>query len=530
MVRRLLVTYLTFALLILVALEVPLGYVYQRGEQQRVFGHLEHDAEVLAAFVDTALGRGEPDQIDLLAEESARRWGGEVDIVDADGRVLSATRRDHAASAALVATVDLSAVAGGQVSSGIRRSDGVPTMWVAVPIHPGKPDQGALLFSAPTAPMTTRIHQFWSVLAGVGVVVLAAVAVVAVALARWIGRPVRALERATRRLADGEMSTTAVHGPPELRRLAATFNATATRLQELIAAQQSFVGHASHQLRTPLAALRLRLENLEPDIGTAGQPNLRAALVETDRLAQLVDTLLAMTRGAHPTDAPEPVRVAAVVATRTESWTPVAAARGVTLRTSGPDPTRAWSLPGAVDQILDNLLANALAVAPAGSTVTVTWGPTAGVDTASGPTVDGGTAAGPTAGGGTGAVELRVTDAGPGLSAAQRTQAFQPFWRAPGAAPGGTGLGLALVRKLAESSGGTARLDAVDGPGLAAVVVLPEAQCQESARKPPEFGRGLSRAGDPARTPGRSQPADDAGPPPATGVAASVETLGGQDA
>ncbi|TCC00426.1 HAMP domain-containing histidine kinase [Micromonospora zingiberis] len=506
MVRRLLVTYLSFALLILVALAVPLGYVYQRGEQQRVFGHLEHDAEVLAAFVDTALDQQQRDQIDLLAEESARRWNGEVDIVDGSGTLLATTRQDLPAAAALASAVNLSAVAGGRVSSGIRTSGGVPTMWVAVPIHPGKPDQGALLFSAPTGPMTARIHQFWSVLAGVAVVVLAAVAVVAVALARWFGRPVRELERATRRLADGQMSPTAPGGPPELRRLAATFNATATRLQELIAAHQSFVGHASHQLRTPLAALRLRLENLEPDIGAAGEANLRAALVETDRLARLVDTLLEMTRSAHPVQPGEPVGLAAVVATRIESWLPLAADRSVTLRVRGSEQEYAWALPGAVEQILDNLLANALVVAPCGSTVTVSWGPAS----------DGG------------GVELRVTDAGPGLSAAQRTQAFEPFWRAPGAPSGGTGLGLALVRKLAVACGGSARLDATDGPGVAAVVSLPAAQCQESARARPEFGRGLSPLAPAARTPGRQQPIG-VGSARAHGTA-EVHPLGGQDA
>ncbi len=511
MVRRLLVTYLSFALLILVALAVPLGYVYQRGEQQRVFGHLEHDAEVLAAFVDTALDHGEQGQIDLLALESARRWDGEVDIVDGTGRVLAATRRDGAtptgpATATAAPVVDLPAVAGGQVSSGFRDADGVTMMWVAVPLHPGKPGQGALLFSAPTAPMTTRVHQFWSVLGGVAVVVLAAVALVAVGLARWIGRPVRALERATRRLADGEMSATPANGPPELRRLAASFNATATRLQELIAAQQSFVGHASHQLRTPLAALRLRLQNLEPDVGAAGDANLRAALVETDRLARLVDTLLAMTRGGQPVHPTESVRLAAAVAARVDSWSPIAADRGVTLRVSGPDSAQVRSLAGAVDQILDNLLANALAVAPVDSTITVAW---AAADA--------------------GHVELRVTDAGCGLTAAQRTQAFQPFWRAPGAAPGGTGLGLALVRKLAEAGGGSARLENADGPGLTAVVAMPAAQCQDSARERPEFDLVLSRASAGTRTPGCSQSVDTE--PPSGGRApASLHLPGGHNA
>ncbi|GIE93020.1 sensor histidine kinase [Paractinoplanes rishiriensis] len=450
MTRRLLFTYLSLALVVLAGLALPLGYVYQRSEQQRAFAQLEHDAEVLAAFMDTALSRGNPGQVVLLAHESAHRWGGEVDVVDAAGRPMAATRPEGATP---LPAGDLHAVLAGQVqiSSGMTEVAGVPMMSVAVPLHPGNRAQGALRVSVPTAAMNARIHQFWYVLAIVAVSVLACGALVAVGLARWIGRPVRLLERATRNLADGAAAPAApaVTGPPELRRLAATLDATATRLQDLIAAQRSFVGHASHQLKTPLAALRLRLENLEPDVAAGGEANLRAALVETDRLATLVDTLLAMTRAEHTSQPSEPVAVADAAGERAAVWRPVAEDRGVTLTVRGPDDLWVRAIPGALDQILDNLLSNALNIAPAGSTIAVTWRVVAGL------------------------VEVHVVDAGAGLTDDQRDQALQPFWRAPGAAKGGTGLGLALVRKLAEASGGRVRLDAAEPTGVDAVVVLP---------------------------------------------------------
>jgi signal transduction histidine kinase len=458
MTRRLLLTYVTFALLILVSLEVPLGYVYHRSEEQHAFGQLEHDAEVLAAFVDTALSDHQPDQIDLLAHESAERLGGHVDIVDARGELLSSTHPEKHPSGSLAVAPDIHTVLSGKgrISTRTAESGGVEIMSVAVPIHPGVATQGAIRVSVPTEPMTTRIERFWLILFGAGVAVLILVALIAFSLARWISKPVRELERATRSLADGRLPpATSTTGPPELRRLAATFYATATRTQALIQSQRSFIGHASHQLKTPLAALRLRLENLEPDVAAQGGKNLRAALTETDRLAQMVETLLAMARSEQTTLPREPVAMAAAVAGRIFLWSPLADEQGVRLTSAGADDVQVWAIPGAVDQIIDNLLSNALRVAPRGSTVSIGW---------NGPGEPAGAVP---------IVELHVIDAGPGLTAEQREHALEPFWRAPDAAKGGTGLGLSVVQKLAQAGGGEVTLRQAAGPGIDAVVTFP---------------------------------------------------------
>lgn len=420
MIRRLLLTYLSLALVVLTALALPLGFVYQKAEEQHAISQLEHDAETLAAFIDTALSDDQEHIPDLIAD-AARRWNARI-------------------------TRDRISPAPQPVVSGI--SDG--TIWVSVPIHPGEPAQGALRVRVSSDPLTARIHQFRILVGGVGVAVLICSALIALALARWIGRPVRELELATRSLAGGTAAPASTrNGPPELRRLAATFNTTAGRLQELMAAQRSFLGHASHQLKTPLTALRLRLENLEDDITEPGAGTLRAAVLETDRLSGMVDTLLAMTRIEHGTVPPEPVDVAALVADRAGVWRPVAVERQVTLVADGPAGTVALAVPGALEQILDNLLSNALNVAPADSTVTLSWA-----------------VAGDS-------VELHVADAGPGLTAEQRGLAKQAFWRAPDAPTGGTGLGLALAGKLAEASGGRLCLNEAHPAGLDAQVTVP---------------------------------------------------------
>jgi signal transduction histidine kinase len=455
MTRRLLFSYLSFALLILLGLEMPLGYVYHRNQQHQANEKLELAGEMLAVLVDPALSNNDVAQIEALAQQSAECLGGQVDIVTARGEVLSSAQASTDVSAS---APDIRAVLRGGAHASTRTgvAAGVEMTSVAVPVHPGPAPHGAIRVSMPTEALTAGADSFRLVLIAVGLLVLAAAAGIAFTLAQWISRPVRALEQATRTLADGTplppLPTTS--GPPELRRLATTFAATADRLHRLIASQRSFIGHASHQLKTPLAALRLRLENLEPDIAAAGGKNLRAALAETERLARMVESLLVMARSEQTTLPREPVRLTQAVAERISFWTPLATSHAVRLSASGPDDAEVRAIPGAVDEIIDNFLSNALRASPPCSTITVTWRPARSID-------------------GTPMMELHVIDEGPGLTADQCARALDPFWRAPGTANDGTGLGLALVRKLADVSGGHATLRPRDLTGIDAVVILP---------------------------------------------------------
>jgi signal transduction histidine kinase len=493
MTRRLLFTYLSFALLILVGLEVPLAYVHHRSEQHQAYQQLELAGEVLAVLVDPAISTNDKAQIEVLARQSAECLGGRVDIVGSDGAVLSSTHQPADVSAS---APDIRAVLRDQAHASMRTATvaGVEVMSVAVPVHPGPAPHGAIRVSMPAEALTTGADGFRLILGAVGLLVLAAAAVIAFALARWISKPVRALEQATRTLAEGTplppLPTTT--GPPELRRLATAFAAAADRLHRLIASQRSFIGHASHQLKTPLAALRLRLENLEPDIAAAGGKNLRAALTETDRLAQMVESLLAMARSEQTTLPREPVRLARAVAERISFWTPLATSQAVRLAAFGSHDAQVQAVPGAVDEIIDNLLSNALRAAPPGSTITVTW-------RAQSPT------------GGAPMIELHVLDEGPGLTAEQCARALDPFWRAPGMANDGTGLGLSLVRKLAEASGGQAMLRPGDKAGLDAVAVLPADLTAGSGHRPtPRSGADVTPAqpGVSGGHQGRGEPAE----------------------
>ena len=178
-----------------------------------------------------------------------------------------------------------------------------------------------------------RVQRYWLLLGAIGGVVLAAATVVGLQFARTLTRPLSELEQTAAAVGAGDLQARAPtdSGPPEMRALAAELNETVARLDALLRSQQEFVADASHQLRTPLAALRLRLENLERDVDEEGKPSLEAALAEVNRLARLVDALLALARADASRPSPEPIDLDELVASRLDAWSDELAAREVTI-------------------------------------------------------------------------------------------------------------------------------------------------------------------------------------------------------
>lgn len=464
MTRRLLLSYLCLGLLVLAGLEIPLGYIYARGEVSRASQSMERDAAILAEVAEEHIEKGDLAALPDLVGDYADRTGGRSVVVDRNGTVLAdsqgaghrgndlSQRRDIAAALrnrpTVTTTVD---------------TDGREVLAATLPGTSGTTVRGALRLTYPMDEVTARIHRIWGGLALAGACILAAVALVAFTLARWITRPLRNLEAATSQLADGHLDSPpdATTGPPELRRLAATFTRTAGRLQHLLQAQQAFASEASHQLKTPLTALRLRLENFEPYLDPRALASLEESISEVERLSHMVHGLLALARLENTATAPQPVDLDAVLAERAAVWEPLASERHVAVTVTGVPTGQVCAIPGALEQIIDNLVANALRVSPAGGTVTLARAPGA---------------------------DLHVIDQGPGLPAADRERAFDRFWRASGTHQGGTGLGLPIVRHLVHASGGEITLDAAPGGGLDAHVRLRPA----AAVRPPA-GSGPSR-------------------------------------
>ncbi len=452
--RRLLLSYLTITVFTLLVLVYPLGRVFALRERDHLLRDIEHDASLVVNLSEDALERGAPPELEPLLTAYARDPGGRIVIVDRTGRVVGDSDVPGASGTDYSDRPEIAIALSGGRAEGTRRSDtlGHDLVYVAVPVASSGTVHGAVRITYPSSTLDARVRTTWFRLALLSGVVVVAVTLVGLLLAREVTLPVERLKRTARRMAAGDLTARAPtdHGAPELRELAHILNDTAARLEATLASQQAFVGDAAHQLRTPLAALRLRLENLEAAAPADLQPGLAAARAETSRLGRLSESLLALTRAAGTAARPEPLDVASVVRERHDAWSPVAEEMGRRLDTDAPAGLRANAVPGALEQIIDNYLDNALDVAPEGSTIRLV-------------------AQASSAGAG---VEVHVIDHGPGLDPEQRRRAFDRFWRAADAPPGGTGLGLAIVAQLAQASGGTAELRAAEGGGIDAVVSL----------------------------------------------------------
>lgn len=464
MTRRLLATYLSITAFALAALAVPLGLTFSRGERDRLWFDLERDAGAVASLAEDALEAGTDPPVDAVLADYRRRTDGRIVVVDrrgvtvADSDAPDAEPRDFSTRPEVAAALD------GRRSVGTRPSAtlGSDLVYVAIPAASGGTVHGAVRVTFPTASLDARVRAAWLRLAGLSFVVLAAVAGVGLVLARSVTRPVRVLEEAAARIAGGDLGARAAvdRGPPEVRHLATTFDRTAERLDQLVGAQRRFVADAAHQLRTPLTALRLRLENLEPHLAAGGRPTLDAAVEEVRRLGRIVDGLLVLARTDAGHQVVGPVDVAAAACDRVDAWREAAEAAGVEVVAYLPESLWAEATEGAVEQILDNLLSNAVAASPPGTVVTVS----------AAATPDG--------------CVLSVADQGPGMSEDERVRAFDRFWRGRAGGPG-TGLGLAIVRELARRGGGDAWLGpSPGGSGVEASVGLPAAPGPRTVQGP----------------------------------------------
>ena len=453
MSRRVLLGVLGLVVVVLAALEVPLGVQYARTERRNVETKVERDAVALASLSQTALrtrSRTQLQAVAAIAYRYRRDTGGRVVIVDRRGVAVIDTDPITRGVESFLSRPEIRRALGGRVAAGTRRSAtlGETLLYVAVPVASGGRIDGAVRVTYPTSTIDARVRRYWLILAAIAGIVLAVAFVVGMRVAAFVVRPLRRVEEAAAAVGHGDLRARAPEheGPEEVRSLAAVFNDTVTRVAQLLDSQRQFVEDASHQLRTPLTALRLRLENLERDVAQEGRPDLDGALREVERLGELVESLLGLARSGARTAPTGRVELGALSRERVAAWSPLAAERGVRLVTDIVGDVAARAAEERVRQIVDNLVENAVEASPAGGTVTLLvrarppW------------------------------VELTVRDEGPGLDEHQRSRAFDRFWRGRGGE--GSGLGLAIVRALVEADGGEVELAPVGGGGLDAIVRL----------------------------------------------------------
>ncbi len=462
MKRRLLVSYLSITAFVLIVLEIPLGVSYATSVEGRLVSDLQHDAFALAIRAQEPL-----EQLDVadqasrttlreLVDRYHRDTGARVVIVDRDGFEVADTDptrplRDFSSRPEIAHALEGAEVSGRRSS----RTLGTELLYVALPIGSADGLHGAVRVSYPASVVADRQGRVWLLLAATGGVVLGIVFIVSLWLAQSVARPLNALERAAGELGGGDLGARAAitEGPDEVRMLAESFNRTAGRLEQLVAAQRGFVADASHQLRTPLAAMRLRLENLEAEVGGAGAEDLDGALAEVARLSRLVDGLLALARAEQAVAAPVPVSLAELLETRRDAWSAFAAERGVHIESDISADLVVLATAGRLEQVVDNVLNNALEVTPAGRSVRLLASRAGGF------------------------VEMRVSDDGPGMTPEARARAFDRFWQSPearrdGRASGHFGLGLPIVRELVVGDGGDVVLEPSRTGGLEVIVRL----------------------------------------------------------
>ncbi len=456
---RLLGAFLLLTLFVLVALEVPLAVNYRDRQLTELRNGLERDAFVLASYVQNRLAQPDTTELSTIAFNYSVETKGRVVIIARNGDVLADTDPLRDGIRNFSTRPEVAAALDQKVASGTRYSESLKTglIYVAVPVSQGNDVVGVVRLSYSTQQVEDRVHQYWLLLALAGLVTLFVAAMVGVFIARWVTRPLGDLNNAARDIGTGNLDARAdiSHGPPEVRTLASSFNLTAERLRELLVAQEQFVADASHQLRTPLTALRLRLEMIETEVDGPVFDDIEAAHSEVLRMSRLVDGLLALARAERsPGAGTSAIAIGPVIAERLSIWEHISHERSVSL-IAVPTSLSAIADADRLSQILDNYIANALEVAPPASSITIR----ASIEVH----------------GADRFAVVHVIDQGPGLTEEQRTHAFDRFWRVDAGRSelGGSGLGLAIVSKLADADRGRAELRATPAGGIDAVILLP---------------------------------------------------------
>jgi signal transduction histidine kinase len=440
--RRLLLAFLGLTTLILIGAVAPLGLQASAHDYSAYVEDTQAQARTAAAAAEELLadhlrngGLGQ----DLAG---VRRAGGRAAILSADGAVIRQAGGQIAVSRSLIGH----ALRSGSPLTAVSHD----RVLVIMPVRGDGRNLGVVALLRPTQRLEYGLRTFWLTLVIIALCALAVAVILALALSRWVSRPLAVLDASARSLGDGDLSVRLPDAscPPEFRHLADTFNTMAARLETLVHGHRAVIEDVSHQLRTPLAALRLRLDLLTPD-SAQDAADYAGALSEVARLSRLVDGLLAVARAENATPRPVAVRADQVIAERVSAWAPVAAERDMELDAPLLQPVTALAGDGYLEQILDNLIANAVDAGRPGNHIIASV------------TV----------------MQLKarvvVADDGPGMSQPDMDRAFRRF---AASGTGGSGLGLAIVHRLANSSGGSVRLSQTHGGGLTVTVDFPLAE------------------------------------------------------
>lgn len=437
-------------LLATVAFGVPLALSLSTRIHDEVQTQAREGAALIARTAGDLLGSTRT--LTTLARQESSSLHGRVLIVNAAGRVLADSAGLGEVGTSYASRPELRKALAGTTNQVERYSRTLhqEILATAVPVIHNGHIAGAVRVTQSVGSVNSAVTRVEIELIIIGLVVLVIGLLGGSVLASQISRPLRRLEQVARRVAQGELGARAVvEGSREQRSLAHSFNEMADRIGRLLSAQKDFVADASHQLRTPLTGLRLRLEearaSVEDDHASAHQLDL--AVSEVDRLSETVTELLLLSRAGERSLTGTTVDLNDVVTVAGERWAAEAADRAITLKVKDAEqPVTVWIAREDIDRALDALVENALHYSPSGTTVTLEAGPT----------------------------RIEVRDRGPGIAGDERELVFDRFRRgsAGRAGPSGHGLGLSIARELARAWGAEVMLESRPGGGTCAVLDL----------------------------------------------------------
>jgi two-component system, OmpR family, sensor kinase len=426
---------------VVIALTVPLALNIDRRATSELESDVVANATILSGRVANQVRLGNTGRLADVLAASTVGDGARTVVVNDAGALLADTDGTALVGEpfATEQRPEFAAASAGQIDVRQRHSDTLDEdlLLVTVPITDNGEVIGALRVSTPMTEVDASVRSSWLALLLIGIAVVGAGLVLAWILAGSIAGPVEKLRAAAGRLGRGDLDARVEpEGPQELEELGQSFNRMAGALSTNINAQQDFVANASHQLRTPLTGIKLRLEAIRGEGGPAAEEAAKAE-AELDRLSALVNDLLALARASSEEAVAEPVDLGEAIRAAERRWAEPAATAGHDLTLADGQGGRILAAPADVAHILDNLIENAIRYSPAGAQIRVATEPGAFV----------------------------VSDTGPGIPPAERERVFERFYRgADGRSTGpGTGLGLAIVAELAERWGG--RVELLDGPG-----------------------------------------------------------------
>ncbi len=439
--------------LAIVALEVPLALSLARRVDAEVRSQARSQVDLVAASASGLVSPVRPRALASLVGTSAAAVRGRVIVVDGTGRVIA----DSAGAAALgndyADRPEVAAALSGRSVQDTRRSQTLrqELLATAAPVVARGRTVGAVRMTQSVGRVNHAVRRTIVGLAAIGLLVLALGLGAGAVIARQVARPLRRLEGTARAVDAGDLTLRAeVEGSREQRSLAHSFNDMTDRLVRALESQRDFVADASHQLRTPLTGLRLRIEEARAEGVSAGADReLGAGLRELDRLAGTIDELLVLSRAGERDTAAERVSLDDAATRAADRWAPAAREAGVEVEAAAeaPEHAHARCARADLDRALDALVENAIRYSPPGSTVRVAAAP--------------------------GRVE--VLDRGPGLAFGEEAAVFERFHRgrAGRSGPSGTGLGLPIARALARGWGGEAEIANRAGGGARATLRLP---------------------------------------------------------